>query len=47
MTKDEVQHLLDCVEELVRLIPKSKKLEALSAASDVFLFLEKMKREAI
>lgn len=46
MTKDEAQHLIDCVEELLRLIPKSKKFEALGAANELFLHLERVKREA-
>jgi len=46
MTKDEAQHLIDAVNELLDLIPKSKKMEALGAANDLFLHLEKAKREA-
>lgn len=46
MKKDEAQHLIDCVKELLRLIPKSKKMEALGLANELFLHLEKVKREA-
>lgn len=47
MTKDEIQHLIDCVEALIDLIPKSKKMEALGAANELFFALEKMKHNAI
>ena len=46
MTKQEAQNLIDALNELLDLIPKSKKVDALIAANDLFLHLEKAKREA-
>ena len=45
MTKEEIKHLIDCVEHLISLIPKSRKMQSLGAANELFLYLEKQKRE--
>lgn len=42
----EAQSLIDAVNELLALIPKSRKMEGLGAANDLFLHLEQLKRDA-
>ena len=46
MKKSDWQHLINCANAIVDLVPKSKKMEALGAANEIFLHLEKGKREA-
>jgi len=38
--------LIDAVDELLALIPKSRKMEGLGVANDLFLHLEQLKRDA-
>jgi len=42
----EARHALECANVIVDLLPKSKKIEAIGAMNDLFLFLEKCIRDA-
>ncbi len=47
VTKAEAKEARECATELLNAIPKSKKADAFGAANELFLFIDKVEREAV